>query len=82
MLQAWSPAGSQAIDRGAHPSGFSGVGTQAADLGVHQPTALGLCARAASHLGNQATGPPITVLSILGFRFVLGLLMRCSESRG
>ena len=42
VLQGWSPVGSQAIDRGMHPPGVSGVGTQAADE-VRTNRASGVC---------------------------------------
>ena len=37
MLQAWSPAGIQAVDQGVHPPppGASGVGMKAVDCGMH-----------------------------------------------
>ena len=74
VLQAWLPAGSQAVDQGAYPPRASGVAPRllirvCTDLG-----ALGLCAQAAWQLFWVPTN--------LGFRCVLELLIRCSRSRG
>ena len=90
VLQAWLPAGSQAVDRGAHPPGVSvvdvdaadwvrtiwasGVGAQATDQGGHPPEGF----------GPVCPGSWATDLGAhqLGFSCVLGLLIQCSQSRG
>ena len=91
MFQVWSPTDNQAVDWGEYLPKVFGVGAQAADLlrtqlgfqvwvsrpliGVRTyPGALGLC--------TQAAWPLIWVLTYLGFRCVLGLLIQRSKSRG
>ena len=60
VLQAWALAGTQAIDRGGHLPGASGMGAQATDGGVHQPGALGVCSWAVGLLIRVLTHPGLS----------------------
>ena len=83
--------GSRITDQGAHSPEVSGVSAQATDWGMHPPRSFGpvrpgswvadqhVCPLWVSGVGAQAADLDVYQP---GFRGVLGMLIRCSQSRG